>query len=545
MAILTSQHQQPQSESPIGLSKVDYQTLQKQNLVKRVRKLTRMAAENEYFKRQVIATQGEYDEGQATEMLQSQPRFKTSEIYCGEKLGNGAFGTVYEVLDIVIDKNDTNDENHDARSFMAQHCLRDATESQPKQEARYAIKKLRPKIIQSGKDVLQHALIDVATETRILAAIPHHPNIIKLRGIASSPGTSGRNTVVRDFPACCFHENYFLVLDRLYGTLEDRLVQWAKETTPRSAGWKQVFGSNQHQRVDHTFYDRLVACVDLASALAHLHKHNIIHRDIKPANVGFNIRGDLTVFDFGLSRELPGGPKDNQNNDKANSKLYRMTGFCGSPRYMAPEVGLRKVYNAKCDVYSFGALAWQILTLQKPYDGCTIDDLQYTVWPAEQGIIGPDDWTNKKSHRSKRFIDQGKRNKSKLGLLFHNGKKVHSNKPRPISNEKIAYMIDRTFKRNIAARPTMKELEEFLRNECRQMGSDNRQLPASRRRSTFVFLPPTESQTSIQSRRSSRRSSVPVLPIEQTNREDITHFGSDLMAESSDSSSYGDGLTKL
>ena len=540
-------------------SKVDQH---KQKLEKRVRRLARMAGENEYFKKQVIATRGEYEEEQETKLLQSMPRFTTSEIYCGDKLGNGAFGTVYEVLNIVIDQTDTNDETHQARKFMAQHCLRDAAtsssssdSSKPKQDARYAIKKLRSKIIRTGKNVLQQALVDVATETRILASIPHHPNIIKLRGIASSPGSAGETSnVVRDFPACCFHEDYFVVLDRLYGTLEDRLAHWTKEASPNRVGWKQLFGSSsqrQLQKVDHTFYDRLVACVDLASALAHLHKHNIIHRDIKPPNVGFNIRGDLTVFDFGLSRELPSTTGKQHNADKANSSFYRMTGFCGSPRYMAPEVGLRKVYNAKCDVYSFGALAWQILTLQKPYDGCDIDDLKYVVWPAKHGIVGPIEWIlpNKKGgHRSKRrFSDPDMHKKSKFNP-FHNGNKVHSNRPKPISNEKIAEMIDRTFKRNINARPTMKELEDFLRSECKQMEKDNtsnnkqsHQLPISRRRSTYVFLP---SSKELQShKRPSRRSSVPVSPSTTRKYEDSTHFRTVMMVESSDSSSYGDGLT--
>ncbi len=575
MLISTLRHQPPPSETmerfatavaaagfDVPSKQVDQHALHIHNLEKRVRRLARMAGENEYFKKQVIATRGEYDEEQETKLLQSMPRFTSREIYCGDKLGNGAFGTVYEVLDIDIDQNDTNDENYEARKFMAQHCLRDgaspdaSSSSKPKQDARYAIKKLRTKIVRTGKTVLQQALVDVATETRILASIPHHPNIIKLRGIASSPGSAGENNrVVRDFPACCFHEDYFVVLDRLYGTLEDRLAHWTKETSPNRVVWNHLFGSSissqrQQKRVDHTFYDRLVACVDLASALAHLHKHNIIHRDIKPPNVGFNIRGDLTVFDFGLSRELP--TRLTEKSDKANSKLYRMTGFCGSPRYMAPEVGLRKVYNTKCDVYSFGALAWQILTLQKPYDGCDIDDLKYVVWPAKHGIEGPNEWItpNKKGgHRSKkRFSDPGIPKKAKFNP-FHKGNSVHSNKPKPISNEKIAEMIDRTFKRNIAARPTMKELEDFLRHQCRQMEKENHNhiqqlLPISRRRSTYVFLPPKqESQSFKRSRRPSRRSSVPVSPSATKNCEDSTHFGTVMMVESSDSSSYDDGLT--
>lgn len=539
---------------PKGRSNLNRQLSQNQPVVQTLRRQARMAAEDDYFKKQIIATQGEYDEAVESKKLSGLPRFTTTEIYCGDKLGNGAFGTVYEVLDIVLDQNDSNDDA--ARSFMAQHCLRDDDHNKEgnkdettKKDARYAIKKLRSKIVRGNKEIFQHALIDVATETRILASIPHHPNVIKLRGIAVSEGSSG-GRAVKEFPACCFHEEYFLVLDRLYGTLEERLDHWTKEVSSKGGNWLQIF---QKRNQEHSLHERTLACLDLASALAHLHKHNIVHRDIKPPNVGFNIRGDLTVFDFGLSRELPknGYTYKSNRRGKADSKLYRMTGFCGSPRYMAPEVGLHKVYNAKCDVYSFGVLAWQILTLQKPYEGCDITDLKDAVWPAKDAIIGPSDWTNKKVHTQRRNSDTfilGKPPKSKkLGNFFVVGNNVPSSKPRPIARAALANMIDRTFRRNINSRPTMKELEDFFRKECRLMAGESYsgqiQMPVSRRRSTYVFAPPSKEMSKQSRTRSwSKHSSVPVSPTEQRNKEDSTHFGDNGMFEFSESSSYEDAL---
>lgn len=48
----------------------------------------------------------------------------------------------------------------------------------------------------------------------------------------------------------------------------------------------------------------------------------------KPENVGFDIRGDIKIFDFGLAKEVR-DPDDDGN--------YKLTGYCGSPMYMAPE----------------------------------------------------------------------------------------------------------------------------------------------------------------------------------------------------------------
>lgn len=47
--------------------------------------------------------------------------------------------------------------------------------------------------------------------------------------------------------------------------------------------------------------------------------------------------------------------------------LYRMTGFTGSIRYMAPEVGLKRPYNLGADMYSYSMLLWFILALEPPY----------------------------------------------------------------------------------------------------------------------------------------------------------------------------------
>ncbi|KAL7503691.1 hypothetical protein ACHAXN_001445 [Cyclotella atomus] len=78
----------------------------------------------------------------------------------------------------------------------------------------------------------------------------------------------------------------------------------------------------------------------------YLHENNIIYRDTKPQNVGFDVRGDLKLFDFGLAKLLP-------SNDNYQD-TYKLS-MAGTPRFMAPEVLCEKSkgYNLKADVYSF------------------------------------------------------------------------------------------------------------------------------------------------------------------------------------------------
>ena len=83
-------------------------------------------------------------------------------------------------------------------------------------------------------------------------------------------------------------------------------------------------------------------------------------------SIGFDVRGDVKIFDFGLAKEI--------NPSKVDKKgMYNLTVDTGSPRYMAPEVALGKPYNERCDVYSLSILVWQILALETPFEGYTMN----------------------------------------------------------------------------------------------------------------------------------------------------------------------------
>merc|ERR1712176_864085 len=128
--------------------------------------------------------------------------------------------------------------------------------------------------------------------------------------------------------------------------------------------------------------ERLDVTQQLADAIAYLHSQNVLHRDLKPDNIGFDIHGDLKVFDFDIARVCPtsedtggiGISTRRLSRDSKEDETFLMTQKVGSPRYMSPECARREPYNLKADVYSFAVLAHQILTLQKPYDDITDED---------------------------------------------------------------------------------------------------------------------------------------------------------------------------
>jgi serine/threonine protein kinase len=92
----------------------------------------------------------------------------------------------------------------------------------------------------------------------------------------------------------------------------------------------------------------------VAAGLAYLHAIGVIHRDIKTANVLLDAAFHAKVGDFGLSTRF-GRPE--------------YTAERGTYRQMAPEIILRKPYDHKCDVYSFGMLLWETLHRQEPFAG--------------------------------------------------------------------------------------------------------------------------------------------------------------------------------
>jgi len=105
--------------------------------------------------------------------------------------------------------------------------------------------------------------------------------------------------------------------------------------------------------------ERLHIALQIAAAMKYLHSHSIMFRDLKPANIGFDVRGDVKLFDFGLARVM-------SESGDSNIDVYDMSG-AGSPRYMAPECLSGSAYNMKADVYSFAVVLWEILSGRTPY----------------------------------------------------------------------------------------------------------------------------------------------------------------------------------
>src|SRR5438552_323727 len=102
---------------------------------------------------------------------------------------------------------------------------------------------------------------------------------------------------------------------------------------------------------------------EVASALDYAHRHGVIHRDIKPENILLH-DGQALVADFGIALAV----------SAAGGGRLTQTGLSlGTPQYMSPEqaVGERTI-DARSDIYSLGAVTYEMLTGDPPFAGSTV-----------------------------------------------------------------------------------------------------------------------------------------------------------------------------
>lgn len=102
----------------------------------------------------------------------------------------------------------------------------------------------------------------------------------------------------------------------------------------------------------------------VAEALDYAHRHDVIHRDIKPANIFIVGSNQPKVVDFGIAR----APNRISEQDDDSYTLYR-NNLLGTPNYMSPEQAMGLPADARSDIYSLGAVMYEMLTGCKPFKG--------------------------------------------------------------------------------------------------------------------------------------------------------------------------------
>ncbi|XP_023601818.1 serine/threonine-protein kinase MARK2-like [Myotis lucifugus] len=173
---------------------------------------------------------------------------------------------------------------------------------------------------------------DVAEEIYCMKEL-NHPNIVKLFEVVNTD-----------------HQVYIFMEYAYSGTLYQHLKRW---------------GPLSEEAARAPFQQ-------LLSAVHYCHQKHIVHRDIKPENILLDMGLNIKLADFGLSGVF---------------KDEKLTTFCGTPNYKAPELFKLEAYEGpKVDVWSMGVVLYNMLTGLRPFVGKTLEQLREHILSGDFSI---------------------------------------------------------------------------------------------------------------------------------------------------------------